>query len=146
MTTEELSMISWRRESCSCWSFLFESLSPGYGVSLTAPPGGKERHRFKKKKNQYIRGLLVRLSFVLYSCSFGCRVLCECEAHCVCIRLLQPLVSRVQSLEGALDHGSSFCSAPHRVCDLERVGDTLRKTKLLHTRAARSSFVPKHTL
>lgn len=37
-----------RLESC-CQCFLFQSLSPGYEDSLTAPPGGKEQHDFKKK-------------------------------------------------------------------------------------------------
>lgn len=45
-----------------------------------------------------------------------------CETHCVRVWLLQPGVSRVQSLEGALDLCSSFCGAAQRVCDLERVG------------------------
>lgn len=46
------------------------------------------------------------------------------ETYCVGIRLLQSLVPRVQSLEGALDLCSSFCSAAQRLCDLENVGDT----------------------
>lgn len=66
----------------------------------------------------------MRLSSDLFSCSIGCRDLCDGEAHRVHIRLLKSRVSRVQSLEGALDHCSSFCSAAHRVRDLSRVGDT----------------------
>lgn len=61
-----------------------------------------------------------------------------CETHCVRVWLLQPRVSRVQSLEGALDLYSSFCSAAQRVCDLERVGHAFIKTKLLHTPAVLS--------
>lgn len=50
-----------------------------------------------------------------------------CETHCVRVWLMQPLVSRVHSLQGALDLCSSFCSAAQRVCDLERVGHTHRE-------------------
>ena len=56
------------------------------------------------------------------------------ETHCVSVWLLQPLVSRVQSLQGALDLCSSFCSAAQRVCDLQSVGDTFMKTKVQHSR------------
>lgn len=75
----------------------------------------------------------MRLSCGLYFSSFGCRVVCECvfEAHCVQVRLLQPLVSRVQSLEGALGLYSSFCSAARRVCDLKRVENKLLMSFLL---------------
>lgn len=52
---------------------------------------------------------------------------CVCETHCVRVWLMQPLVSRVHSLQGALDLCSSFCSAAQRVCDLERVGHTHRE-------------------
>lgn len=95
------------RQSCSSLYCLFLVLSPSCIVALIAPPGGKMH--------------IMTTTRLLADCSGSGNTFSGVVAYRVRVRLLQPLMSRVKALEGALDIGFCLCSTPQRLRHLQSV-------------------------